>query len=83
MKRIDYDNKVGELRKSGMCCAQIVLNAGLEIRGEENPQMVRAARTLCSGMQNQKTCGALAGGALLLGLWDAPKTGAMVRELDN
>ena len=83
MKRIDFDAKVGELRKQGLCCAQIVLMSGLEIRGEENPQMVHAARTFCSGRHNRKTCGALSGGALLLGLWDSPKTSAMVRELDN
>jgi len=80
MKRIDYDAKVGELRKTGLCCAQITLLAGMEIRGEENPQLINAARTLCSGMHRQKVCGAVTGGCLMLCLWDSPQTKQMVKQ---
>lgn len=83
MKKINFDNTVAELRKAGLCCAQITVTAGLTIRGEENPQLVRSVRTLCSGMHRQKICGALTGGAIMLGLWESPKTNLMVRELGD
>ncbi len=82
MEKTNFDNVVPELRRNGMCCAQVMLHAGLTMRGEQNDQLVHAVRTLCTGMQQKKTCGAITGGAVMLGLWDSPKAGAMVRELN-
>ena len=65
------EGRVMELKLQGLCCAQIVLSiVGLEAQGLANPDMVRAMRGLCYGMQAQHTCGALTGGACALALYD-------------
>jgi len=58
------------LQQQGYCCSQILLMLGLEMRGEENPGLVRAMRALCGGVGGTgDLCGALTGGACLLGLY--------------
>ncbi len=54
----------------GYCCSQIILRMGLDAQGEENPGLVRAMGGLCHGVGARGgSCGALTGGACLLGLY--------------
>ncbi|MFW5487792.1 MAG: DVU_1555 family C-GCAxxG-C-C protein [Desulfovibrio sp.] len=54
----------------GYCCSQIIIRMGLEAQGEENPALVRAMAGLCHGVGARGgSCGALTGGACLLGLY--------------
>ncbi|MCB9423408.1 MAG: C_GCAxxG_C_C family protein [Ardenticatenaceae bacterium] len=80
-----------ELKQQGFYCSQILLNMALQDRGESNPALIRAARALAGGLGFAgETCGALTGGACLLGLYagkgepdepDDPRTDQMVQEL--
>jgi C_GCAxxG_C_C family probable redox protein len=59
-----------ELAQQGFACSQIILILGLEARGKNNPDLVRAMTGLSGGMGfSGGTCGALTGGACLLGLY--------------
>lgn len=54
----------------GYCCAQILVLLALGRLGRENPELVRAAQGLCSGLAGGgETCGALSGAALVLGMY--------------
>lgn len=80
-----------ELKQQGFFCSQILLRMGLQDRGEDNPALLRAARGLAGGLGFAgETCGALTGGACLLGLYagkgtaeepDDPRLDQMVQEL--
>ena len=62
--------KMLELSQAGFYCSQILLIIGLEAQGKENPDAVRAMSGLIGGMGFcGKTCGALTGGACLIGLY--------------
>jgi hypothetical protein len=79
------------LKQQGFYCSQILLSMALEDRGESNPALIRAARALAGGLGFAgETCGALTGGACLLGLYagkgapeepDNPRLDQMVQEL--
>ncbi len=62
--------RLQEIVGAGYCCTQTLVLMGLEARGEENPQMVDAVATLCGGVRTGKLCGALSGGACMLGLFN-------------
>jgi hypothetical protein len=66
---IDDTDRVLELGRSGFQCAQILVMLGLELQGRSNPDLVRSMQGLCQGMSAGETCGALTGGACLLGLY--------------
>ncbi len=80
-----------ELKQQGFFCSQILLNMALQDRNESNPALIRAARALAGGLGfSGETCGALTGGACLLGLYagkgtaeepDNPRLDQMVQEL--
>lgn len=54
----------------GFYCSQILLLMGLEAQGKSNPDLVRAVAGLAGGLGfTGDTCGALTGGACLLGLY--------------
>ena len=58
------------LRQQGFFCSQILLIKGLEMMGKENPDLVRAMQGLAGGLGfSGEICGALSGGASLLGLY--------------
>lgn len=58
------------LRKQGYYCSQILLLQGLELMGKSNPDLVRAMHGLAGGLGfSGELCGALTGGASLLGLY--------------
>jgi C_GCAxxG_C_C family probable redox protein len=59
-----------ELAGHGFYCSQILLFLGLEAQGKENPDLIRAMNALAGGLGfSGDTCGALSGGACLLGLY--------------
>ena len=80
-----------ELKQQGFYCSQILLSLALQDRGESNPALIRAARALAGGLGfSGETCGALTGGACMLGLYagnglanerDNPRLDQMVQEL--
>lgn len=58
------------LRKQGFYCSQILILQGLEQMGKSNPDLVRAMQGLAGGLGFMgELCGALSGGASLLGLY--------------
>lgn len=75
----------------GFSCSQILLLLGLEAQGKENPDLVRAMTALAGGLGfSGDTCGALTGGACLLGLYagrgtieeeEDPRLNLMIGEL--
>lgn len=79
----DDIQQIGQLCKEGWCCASIMVQVGLTKRGEGNEQMVSAVATLCNGLYNGMLCGALSGGACLLGLFgdNLAESAEMTREL--
>lgn len=65
----DFD-RMKEMKEQGFFCSQILMQLGLELQGKENPDLVRAARGLAGGLGfTGELCGALSGGACLLGLY--------------
>lgn len=59
-----------ELSQGGFYCSQILLALGLEKQGKENPDLIRAMDAIAGGLGfTGKNCGALTGGACLLGLY--------------
>ncbi len=70
--------RLNELLLSGRCCAQALTALGLELRGEENEQLLTAAAALCQGIRSGMTCGALTGAAMMMNLF-APEDA--MREL--
>ncbi len=63
--------RLHELRQSGLCCAQAIMQLALECRGEEDPGLIRALGGLCNGMGQGLVCGALSGAACMLSYIDA------------
>ncbi|MHC1743190.1 MAG: DVU_1555 family C-GCAxxG-C-C protein [Syntrophobacteraceae bacterium] len=58
-----------QLGQQGFHCSQILLILGLESQGKSNPDLVRAMNALAGGLGfSGDLCGALTGGACLLGL---------------
>ncbi len=59
-----------QLAGQGFYCSQILLFMGLEAQGKSNPDLIRAMSGLAGGLGfTGDTCGALTGGACLLGLY--------------
>ena len=66
----DIDPKLEELIEAGYECSQILLAMGLHRQGKTNWDLIRSAEGLKGGLgYSGKTCGALTGGACLLGLY--------------
>ncbi len=56
--------------QQGFHCSEILLFAGLEAQGKTNPDLIRAVSALAGGVGfSGQLCGALTGGACLLGLY--------------
>ncbi|HPV07312.1 MAG TPA: C-GCAxxG-C-C family protein [Aggregatilineales bacterium] len=69
-----------ELQRQGLYCSQILVSMGLQDQDKDNPDLVRAVQALAGGIGfSQDTCGALTGGACLLGLY----AGTGPREVDD
>jgi len=67
---MDDLDRMRELKQQGFFCSQILMTLGLELQGKENPDLIRAMHGLAGGLGfTGETCGALTGGACLLGLY--------------
>lgn len=63
-------DRMRELGEEGFFCSQILIIVGMEWQGKDNPDLVRAVHALAGGIGfTGETCGALTGGACLLGLY--------------
>lgn len=69
-----------QLKVEGLCCSSILIEMGLELRGESNEQFVKAARALCDGIHSGLICGALTGAVCMLALFDE-KNIEMTKEM--
>jgi len=79
------------LRRQGFYCSQILMLQGLEQLGKSNPDLIRAMHGLAGGLGfSGELCGALTGGASLLGLYagkgeaeqpDDPRLDFMIQDL--
>ena len=66
---MDAFDRIMELSRQGLYCAQIMVQLALDAEGKENPELVQAVRGLCGGFAwSGGPCGALSGGACLLSL---------------
>jgi len=58
------------LKQEGFHCSQILIIMGLELQGKSNPDLVASMHGLAGGLGFVgELCGALSGGACLLGLY--------------
>ena len=88
---MDDNNELVVLRKQGFYCSQMILLQGMEQMGKTNPDLVRAMHGLAGGLGfSGELCGALTGGASLLGLYagkgtpeqeEDPKLDFMIQDL--
>jgi hypothetical protein len=58
-----------QLKEQGFCCSQMLLLVGLKDQGKTDGDLVRAVSGLAAGLFSGEICGALTGGACLLGLY--------------
>ena len=67
---MDEIDRIRELKQQGFFCSQIIMIMGLEMQGKTNPELVRSMQGLSGGLGlSGEICGALSGGACLLGLY--------------
>ncbi len=68
----DLQIRMMQLSQKGYYCSQIILQLGLETRGVENPDLIRAMAGPANGCSTGKaTCGALIGGCCLIAFYAA------------
>ena len=73
----DITIRMLQLTGKGYGCSQILIRLFLELRGEDNPALVRAMSGLTYGCGGGRaTCGALTGGCCVLGLYAGKGTDA-------
>ncbi len=64
---MDAFDRILELSKQGLYCAQIMVQLALDAQGRENPELVQAMRGLCGGFAwSGGPCGVLIGGVSFL-----------------
>ncbi|NTU85989.1 MAG: C_GCAxxG_C_C family protein [Chloroflexales bacterium] len=67
---MDDTSRTIALGRQGFFCSQILMLQGMELLGKTNPDLVRAIQGLAGGIGfTGGNCGALSGGACLLGLY--------------
>lgn len=74
--------RMQQLKAEGLCCSSIIVQMGLDLRGEKNDQFVKSVRALCDGMHSGLVCGALTGAVCMLALFDEQNT-EMTKEMAN
>lgn len=89
----EIDAAILRLSGQGYCCSQILLRLALDMQGRDCPALIRAASGLCNGLgAGSGTCGALTGGACVLGLYAGkgedgdeahPRLALMLSELEE
>lgn len=63
-------DQIEELGRAGLNCSQILATLALDLRGEQNPQLVGALSGLAGGLGfTGGTCGCLTAGACVLGMY--------------
>jgi len=67
----ELNRRILELIGHGFHCSQIMLLLSHEMRGVENPELIRALGGLGGGMFCRKNCGTLTGGSCLLSSFGA------------
>ena len=67
---IDYESQLAYLLQQGHCCTEALVRLGLWLKKEENESLAKASSGLCKGMHAGLNCGALAGGCMLLSMFD-------------
>jgi hypothetical protein len=82
-----------QLGQQGYTCSQVIILLGLEVRGESNPDLVRAMGGLAYGCGSGRgTCGTLAAGCCLLALYagkgsdaeaESDRLALMMQELND
>lgn len=77
----DTSKEIHRLAAQGYCCAQILLQMGLDARQDENPELVDAVAGLCGGLYSGLICGTLTGAACLLSLYDRDAAKSMIPRL--
>ena len=66
---MDAFDRILDLEREGLYCAQIRVQLALDAEGKENPDLVQAVRGLCGGFAwSGGPCGALSGGGCFLSL---------------
>lgn len=66
---MDAFDRIMELSRQGLYCAQIMVQLALDAEGKENPELVQAVRGLCGGFTwSGGPCGVLSGGVCFLSL---------------
>ncbi len=78
---MDELDQLMALRKQGFYCSQILILHGLEQMGKSNPDLVRAMQGLAGGLGfTGELCGALTGGASLIGLYAGKGTAEQAED---
>ncbi len=90
--RVDM-GRMAELAGQGFHCSDVLLIMGLEAQGKDNPDLIRTVGALAGGVGfTGDICGALTGGACLLGLYggrgsgqedEDPRLRMMITELSE
>ena len=88
---MEDSGRIKELKQQGFYCSQIILTMGMELQSKTNPDLIRAMHGLAGGVGfSGELCGALTGGASLLGLYagkgtseqeEDPRLGFMANDL--
>jgi C_GCAxxG_C_C family probable redox protein len=66
----DEQLRMVELAQQGFHCSEVLLFMGLDAQGKVNPDLIKAVSSLAGGVGSSgDICGALTGGACLLGLY--------------
>lgn len=72
----DDTKRLRRLLNEGRCCAVALVKLGLELRHEENEQLLQAASALCGGVRSKLLCGALTGAACMINVLDPNRANA-------
>lgn len=76
--------KLNQLLLSGSCCSQALVSLALQLKGTENPELLKASAALCLGVRSGLTCGAFTGAAMLLALFEPEAAySEMIPELSD
>ena len=64
------NQEIVDLKMSGLCCSQIIMQMGLNQMGKTNEDLIGAMAGLCNGVETGKICGCLSAAICLLFLAD-------------
>lgn len=78
---MDDIKRIIELKGQGYYCSQILVQMGLDLQGKSNPDVIRCMHALAGGIGfSGQLCGALTGGACLLGLYAGKGTASETED---